>query len=140
MTAAPKPPPDKETSMIRPSLRRIAVLALCAVLAGSGALYGKPRDTTGSSGFAAVSKGAPVVSWATLWRFLVNLWPKNGPAGDPNGNPSSPQPDGDNGGAGDPFGAGTKNGSSPDPNGNPSSTQGSQPDGNNGSGIDPYGG
>jgi len=117
--------------MIRPSLRRIAVLALCAVLAGSGALYGKPRDTTSSSGFAAVSKGAPAVSWDTLWRFLVSLWPKNGPGWDPNGNPSSTQSAGTKNGAGSDPDGGPKNGSGMDPYGKHSSSQGSQPDGDN---------
>jgi hypothetical protein len=101
--------------MIRPSLRCVAVLALCLVLAGSGPLSAKPRATV-SPDSTAVSKGVPAAFWDTVWSFLVSVWPKNGSASDPYGGP--------------------KNGSSLDPFGNPSSGQGSQPDGSAG---DPFG-
>jgi hypothetical protein len=104
--------------MIRPSLRRIAVLALCVLLAGSAVLSAKPRATV-SSDSAAVSKGAPAGFLDMVWSFLLSICTKNG---------SSP----------DPFG-GTKNGSASDPYGNPSSTQGSRQDGGNGSTGDPNG-
>jgi hypothetical protein len=106
--------------MIRPSLLRIAVLALCLVLAGSGLLSAKPR-VAGAPDSAVMSKGVPVGFLDTVWSFLVNVWTRNGPGSDPDGRP--------------------KNGSSPDPDGKPSSGQPSQPDGDNGGGAsDPYGG
>jgi len=104
--------------MIRPSLRCIAVLALCAVLAGSGPLFAKRRAAVSpdSAAFSQVPAGV----WDTVWRFLVNVWPKNGSAGDPYGGP--------------------KTGSSPDPYGGTSSGQGTtQPEADNGCAIDPYG-
>lgn len=89
--------------MIRPSLRRIAVLVLCLVLAGSGLLSAKPR-AAGAPNSAAVSRGGSAGFWDTVWSFLVNVWTKNGSAGDPFGKPPASTPDGDNGSASDPFG------------------------------------
>jgi hypothetical protein len=103
--------------MIRPSLRRIAVLALCLVLAGSAALSAKPRATV-SPDSVAVSRGGPVSLWDTVWSLLVKVWTKNG-------------------GAGDPYGVGAKNGSASDPDGKPPA---SSPDGDNGCAGDPDGG
>jgi hypothetical protein len=95
--------------MFRPSLRRIAVLVLCAVLAGSGALSAKPR-ATGSPDSVVVTKGVPAGLWDTVWRFLVSVWTKNGGASDPYGgasNGQSPPPSSsDNGSSGDPYGVG----------------------------------
>jgi hypothetical protein len=91
--------------MSRPSLRPIAVVALCVVLAGSGALSAEPRGKI-SSDFAVCEAGLPGF-WDTVWSFLASVFTKNGAAGDPFGQPSSSQPsqpDSDNGSAGDPFG------------------------------------
>jgi hypothetical protein len=93
--------------MFRPSLRRIAVLALCVLLAGSGALSAKPRATVLPDS-VAVSKGARAVGlWDTVRSFLISVWTKNGSASDPFGNPTSTQgsqPEVDNGCSGDPYG------------------------------------
>jgi hypothetical protein len=105
--------------MIRPSLRRIAVLVLCLVLAGSGLLSAKPR-VAGAPDLAAVSRGDSAGFWDTGWSFLVSVWARNGASGDP-------------------FGVGPKNGSAGDPNGKPSSGQPSQPKTKNGCHIDPNG-
>jgi len=93
--------------MIRPSLRRIAVLALFVALAVSGPSFAKPRATA-SPHSATVLKVVPAGFWDTVRSFLVSVWTKNGSAGDPYGNPSSgqgiPQPAADNGCSLDPYG------------------------------------
>jgi hypothetical protein len=93
--------------MIRPSLRRIAVLALCVVvLVGSAALSAKPLAPV-SPDSTEVSTGVTSGFWDTVWRFLVRVWTKTGSAGDPYGKPASTQggqPATENGSATDPFG------------------------------------
>ena len=113
--------------MIRPSLRRIAVLVLCLVLAGSGLLSAKPR-VAGARDFAAVSRGDSPGFWDTVWSFLVSLWPKNSSSSDPFGGAKE-------GGASDPYG-GAKEGGASDPYGKPSS---GQPETKNGCSLDPFG-
>ena len=113
--------------MFRPSLRRIAALALCLAMAGSGVLAAKPRATV-SPDSAAVSKGGPTGFLDTVWSFLVSVWAKNGASPDPYGGPK-------NGSGVDPYG-GRKNGAGADPFGKPSS---GPPNGDNGSAGDPDG-
>lgn len=94
--------------MFRPSLRRIASLALCAVLAGSATLSAKPLATV-SPDSAAVSQGLSEAGfWNTVWSFLVSVWTKTGSSPDPYGGASNgqgpTQPEADTGSAGDPYG------------------------------------
>jgi hypothetical protein len=104
--------------MIRPSLRHIAVLALCALLADPGALYAIPRASVLPNS-AALTKGVRADFWDTFWSLLVSMWTQSG---------SSP----------DPYG-GTKEGGALDPYGKPSGGQLSQPEGENGCCLDPNG-
>jgi hypothetical protein len=104
--------------MFRPSLRRIAVLALCLALAGSGLLLAKPRASASSD--SRVSKAHAPGIWDTVWIFLLSAWTENGSAGNP-------------------YGVDTKNGPASDPYGQPSSGQSSQPTTDNGCSPDPSG-
>ena len=101
--------------MSRPSLRCIASVALCLVLAVSLPLAGKTQSETSRPPAQVSQAGRPTGFLPTLWKLLIGTWTKGG------------SPAADSGCSLDPFGL-------------CSGSQGTtDAETDNGCGLDPYG-